>query len=231
MSINKRIKEIIDHTANGSVHGFAKSLGYSRSDKVRNYLNEGVQISSDTITKISEIYPEINIKWLFSGKGNMLLDSLSDQSSHINSIQVEKQGGSELKKIPYYDIDVLAGTEDRSLDQSPGHPVAYVSMPDFDDSDIVIPVFGNSMLGCYDPGDSIGIKRLFDFDVIEPGLAYVVITKERKMLKYIRNGSSPDVILLASHNKKFEPFEIKKSKIVQLWIVVAQAKRLILMSP
>jgi phage repressor protein C with HTH and peptisase S24 domain len=56
--------------------------------------------------------------------------------------------------------------------------------------------------------------------VVEFGQIYLIVTDERRMVKYVRKGSKPDKILLVSENhERFDDFEIARSKIRRLFLV------------
>ncbi|MEL7147806.1 MAG: hypothetical protein AAFO69_15645 [Bacteroidota bacterium] len=62
---------------------FEKNLGYSHNS-FSNAVSRGYGIKGDTISKILEHYPTLNINWLFTGNGNMLIDEGGDISKSFD---------------------------------------------------------------------------------------------------------------------------------------------------
>lgn len=65
-----RLKEIIDYY-NLNTHQFEVKINASEST-IRKALVGKNSISTDTLLKISDTFPEINLDWLITGKGEML---------------------------------------------------------------------------------------------------------------------------------------------------------------
>ena len=51
---------------------FEKNIGYSHNS-FSNAVSRGYGIKSDTITLIISHYPDLNLNWLFTGNGNMII--------------------------------------------------------------------------------------------------------------------------------------------------------------
>lgn len=69
MSIVKRIQDIGKENCK-SIRAFeillGKSVGYLKTME-----NKGGSPGADVLTKITELYPEVNMNWVLSGEGNM----------------------------------------------------------------------------------------------------------------------------------------------------------------
>lgn len=74
-AINQRVKEVMAYT-NLSQKDFAESLGVSQSI-VTYIVNERNKVSLDVVQKIALKHPEINLKWLLLGEGEMQKESSS----------------------------------------------------------------------------------------------------------------------------------------------------------
>lgn len=135
--------------------------------------------------------------------------------------------------VPYYPIDVSASNVDIFNDHEEASTMRVV-MPGWEDCDMALPVFGHSMYPTFENGTIIGYKRIHDLDVINYGEAYLIITKEQRLLKRIQKGSADSTVLLTSDNdemrkdgaRRYEAWELDRRKIVRLYCVMACAKRL-----
>lgn len=125
----------------------------------------------------------------------------------------------EEKRVPYYDIDATAGNVTLFEEGAQEYIKQYITVPAFNDCEMFINVSGNSMYPKYCSGEAIGLKKIEDYDVVPYGEAYLIVTKEQRLLKYIRKGRDKDHWLLTSENSEFEPFEIPKKKVLHLYIV------------
>lgn len=124
------------------------------------------------------------------------------------------------KLVPVYDLDA-AGSNITILNDSISEYISgYISAPEFNDCDASIGVWGNSMYPKYCAGEKVALKRITDWDVITFGEAHVFVTAERIILKYLRKGKDKDHWKLCSENsEEYEPFEIPKNKVINLYIV------------
>ena len=122
--------------------------------------------------------------------------------------------------IPYYDVDAIGGKVDLFREDHKEHVKDYIEAPFMKDCSMFINVSGDSMYPTYKRGDIIGIKRMSDFATIEYGQPYVIVTKDNRMIKYIRKSSTKGKWLLCSENKaKYDDFEIDMSKILHVFLV------------
>lgn len=123
------------------------------------------------------------------------------------------------KMIPYYDIDAQAGNVTIFNEDRPEYVKQHISVPAFQDCDMFINVSGNSMYPKFCSGELVALKKINDLDVVPLNEAYLIVTKEQRLLKYIRKGPDKEHWLLFSENPEFEAFEIAKKKILHLYIV------------
>lgn len=73
-----RLTEVIAYTE-CTVNSFAKTLGISQS-ALAQYLRGGSNnISTNVLISLHKFYPNINIHWLVTGQGNMLLPNPKEQ--------------------------------------------------------------------------------------------------------------------------------------------------------
>jgi transcriptional regulator with XRE-family HTH domain len=137
------------------------------------------------------------------------IESKSSESS--NSLLPIPEG------VPVYDTEFSLGFNEK-IKESPSI-LGYINLAAFKGCDAIVRAKGESMARYINNNDWIGIKRIYDFDVINYGNPYGIVTKELEMIKYLKKGKSPDTYLLKCENEKFEDFEIKKSKVLELYLI------------
>ena len=86
--MKERIIKIIEYATDGNKAQFAERLGWTAQ-----YLNNVIKHSTGIapITRILQVFPEINARWLILGQGNMLdgIDALQNKLYDI-SVQMEQ---------------------------------------------------------------------------------------------------------------------------------------------
>jgi hypothetical protein len=86
-----RLKKYIDFKGI-SVAGFERSIGMSNASFGKS-LKKGGTIGADKLDIILNIYPDLNVNWLISGRGNMLLmpDQVNESPPNYGRIIYESQ--------------------------------------------------------------------------------------------------------------------------------------------
>lgn len=77
MKLIERLRIYIEHKGI-SYNSFDKSIGASNG-YIGKQLKNNASIGSDIIEKISETYKDLNIEWLITGSGDMIVDSKMTQ--------------------------------------------------------------------------------------------------------------------------------------------------------
>src|SRR5690554_356990 len=126
--------------------------------------------------------------------------------------------------IPYFDIDVTAGSLTMFEDESAEFAAGHIKIPGLV-ADFVVPVHGHSMHPEVSSGDWIAVRRLHDLDWINFGHKYLIVTEEQRMVKIIKSNPDKATINLVSCNSEFDVIELPKHKIKQLFMVVQVLKR------
>ena len=70
-NMNKRLKQIIDYY-NITPYKFSQQIGLSEGT-IRKILSANTSIKSENLYKLSQTFTEINLDWLITGRGEMLL--------------------------------------------------------------------------------------------------------------------------------------------------------------
>lgn len=95
------------------------------------------------------------------------------------------------------------------------------------EGDVVIPVFGDSMSPRYPSGSYILIRPLPLWrEWLEFGQSYVLeLTDQRRTIKIVRKGSTPNTYRLESYNIDYDSTEISINLIMHVFQVLAVVKR------
>lgn len=126
---------------------------------------------------------------------------------------------NESKSVPYYDVDAHAGDITIFSEPQSEYVKQYINVPAFNDCEMFINVSGNSMYPKYCAGELIALKKINDLEVVPFNEVYLVVTKEQRLLKYIRKSSDKACWLLCSENEEYESFEVAKKKVLHLYMV------------
>lgn len=162
------------------------------------------------VAKIITKFPELNLNWLVSGKGPML---------------VGRQETKTTKQIPLLPFSAVAGwmTDNNKADTSIGTMV----VEDFSarGADCAIRVEGDSMYPRYKNGDILAIKILKDPTFFQWGRVYVLNTTQGCVVKRLLPSADDDnIIICHSENSSGYPdYKIMKSDILGIAIVVGHA--------
>lgn len=218
MGITKRIAQFIDYK------GMSKREFYLACNLSNGFLDKVSNIGSDKIEKILSAYPEISPEWLVTGNVPMLR---SDSKQDIEVVGEGLLDCAEKQKkgiIRYYDVDASASPIEMF---SSGGDIAYKDLivPGFEDCEIALNIWGDSMEPKLCKGEMI-ICKLWQESFIEYGFVYLIETKSgHRMIKYIQSGKSVDAISCVSENSFYEPFELKRSEILRLYVVKGHLER------
>nr|WP_320058823.1 XRE family transcriptional regulator [uncultured Bacteroides sp.] len=181
--------------------------------------NIKIGISSPNLEKISNTFPEINLIWLITGKGEMFIENQT----------VITDSPTSNKDIKILDIRVCAG-HGIGFDGDENKVIGYVNIPEFTGC-YGITVYGDSMYDMYMSGDTIFVREIKDKTLIDNGQPYVVITQEDRLLKmvYIESGGlklvSFNPICNPDGRRKYPDMEIEGSRILHLYKVVGKLAR------
>lgn len=221
------IQVLIDKKFARNFSEIAKNTGNSSQD-FTDIKSGKKDLQRKFLDSICSFYP-LSKTFVLTGTGDPLdvLDSSAENKStkQVYSSLDEIPEGS----IPLYDIDIDGGTVSRVIDDANNIPIiGWLYLKDTPNTTGLLGVRarGDSMATFIQGGDMMVIRRLKNFDFIPPGQAYVVISEEVAVVKYIRNGSTPEKWTLRSHNDIYEDFEVKRSDVKHLFIVVKVLKDL-----
>ena len=198
-----------------------EKYGYSQ-ESLANELN----VSRKTINtyESKDEIPESKqhlLKLFFSNLSN---EKLHNDESKV--IEVKKYH----KGVPYFENIDGTATITTSFNDYPESPAFYIDYEHFNDCDAYIQVVGDSMYPAYSSGEIIAVKRIMNFDVIQWGEVYFVVTNgnanDMKTVKQLHYHEDLDKIILRSSNPYFKGDTIvKKKDILYLYIVKGKIRR------
>lgn len=187
------------------------NLNYSQLSK---YLTGVSTPSAKVLSRIHDAFPDFNY---FGDPGN-------DIAGDPNTPYITPSPNTKGHKVPFYDIDVSAGSIAFFSDNLE-EPDYYINMPDFSDCDFIVPVYGYSMKPIINNGDKIACKEIQERSFFNYGEVYLVVTDEQRMVKRLRKAKEEGYITLSSHNEDYDDIEIPVNKILKLFIVKGIIKR------
>lgn len=156
---------------------------------------------------------QINLDWLLTGEGDMLRSNM-----RVTDDRGGYTAGSMQARIPLIAIESFAklGEEKPEIPDN-----AWYVVPAFNGADFLTTVSGNSMYPNYIAGDIIACKKLeTENNFFQWNKVYVLDTNQGALLKRVNESERADHILLVSDNPDYKPFELHRSKIKAIAIVV-----------
>ena len=195
-----------------------KKIGASKGVLSR-AIAKKTDIQTKWIQAIVENYPQYSASWLLVGKGPMLSD---ENKETIPSIVPEKLTSTA---VPFYNLPVSAGPLGiLTYNQVATKPDGYIDIEAFRRCDAILPVTGISMEPEIHSGDLIGIKKMdyYNWEYIQTGKIYMIITHEDRMIKYISKADDSEYIICSSPN--YHDFKVRKDDILEVYRVIASVK-------
>ncbi|NTD95633.1 helix-turn-helix transcriptional regulator [Agrobacterium tumefaciens] len=208
-----RLKSLMDILKFRTQRDFAVALNIkdgSLSDILR---GRGSRISA--FIKDRLVYKlNVNIEWLETGVGEPIL-----KSGPV--ISEAKEG------VPYFDISLSDADTLILMEEQAEY---FVNYKPFNDCTAYLPVYGDSMYPRYASGEIIAIREITNFDVLQWGEAYVVMTDEKanhlRSIKMIYQHTDQNKLILRSSNPNFKgDTVIDKSNIKSLYIIKGKITR------
>lgn len=175
-------------------------------------------LSQENISKILERYPELDANWLFTGIGEMIKTNTISIVNEPKSIY-NKTSTTPQKGIPLIPIEAMAGYTTGSM-QIMEYDTERFVVPTFKGADYLIGVRGSSMYPKYNSGDIVACKHLNLDTFFQWNKVYVIDTIQGALIKRVCKGSTDESVLIVSDNPKFEPFELHRSEINAIAIVM-----------
>ena len=190
---------------------FAKFLGIKPTTLSMWYKRDTFDI--ELIFKKCEF---LNPEWLLTGTGEMIKSA--EKAPEAVAVPSDTAG---VKPIPLVEHTAVAGFGNNTFSISEQDVKEYYTIPKFKHRkvDFMIEVYGNSMYPKYNSGDIVAATIVSEF--IQWNKPHVIATRDQGILvKRILPGSSDAYITLKSDNKEYPEFEVPKSDITGIAIIV-----------
>lgn len=216
MTENQRLKIIMDMLLFKTQNDFAKALNIkagSLSDVLRG--KDGMGVSNAIKDRLEFVYG-INREWLTDGIGEPRLKK--------GPVIAETKEG-----VPFYDLSLTdSRLEDIIITEE--EVEYFVNYKPFNDCTAYLPVFGDSMYPKYASGEIIAVKAITNFDVLQWGEAYVIMsdaaTNGIRSIKNIHEHPDRTKLILRSSNPNFRgDTVIEKKNISSLFIIKGKITR------
>lgn len=210
MKAIERIVEIIDN----------RGLKYSAVEKAmglsNGYLNtmskRNGNLGEDILLKFCK-YLDVSLDFLLTGVENSLI---------ANEPPTEYNLKQQTHKIPLIPINAIAGAFNGSDTSILSIDCVYYDVPEFNNkADYLIRITGSSMSPKYHSGDIVACKKLPISTFFQWNKVYVIDTEQGPLIKRVKKSDiGEDHILLISENDKYDPFDIPKTSINALGLVI-----------
>lgn len=199
MTVKDRIKEFCK-SENLSISAFEDTIRVSNG-----YVNSiSKSIGIDKLNTILEIYPNINLEWLLTGKGKMLKgqEEVLDTESKLNVKPLNETRSidpiKEIQSIPLYNIVATAGIKE-FVDNSSQFATEFIQIPNIPTCDGAIHISGNSMEPILKSGEIVAYKMLSpSLDNVIYGRIYIV--------SYVIDGDANVVVKRIERSEAGEPY-------------------------
>lgn len=214
--IKRNILQFIDSI------GISRREFYSITNISRGTLESKSGITEETMAKFIAAYPKISLEYLIMGRGPMMRDSILEKQEKIISLEDTipitkhtREGG-----IPLIPESAMAGILTGELNIMEYECEHYI-VPAFKDAEFLISVKGSSMYPKYSSGDIVACKKVPLKDIFfQWNKVYVLDTNQGALIKRVRPAKDDEHILIVSDNQSYPPFELHKSHINAIAIVI-----------
>ena len=215
-----------------SVRAFEQSINAS-DGMIRRAIANKTDIQSKWLSVIAENYPNLNIDWLITGKGNMLKGKLSATTENDNVDKTEKLDlpsiNNEYQGAPYYNIDFIGGF-DIVLNNQTINPDYYINFAPYNKPGVIwCNITGHSMEPELNNGDFIAMKEMTDpIEYLPYGEIYGIVTDSYRTVNRVRMSDRKGFIRLIPTNKspEYGEQEIPISMIRKVFAVLGSMHRL-----
>lgn len=212
----RRLAQFIDFQ-NISVRAFEKKISAS-DGMIRRAISNNTDIQSKWISNIADNYPDLNIDWLITGKGTMLI-----QDNYPHTVKTPAFESNPETGIPLISTSGFAGFGQITFqDLQIEH---YYDVPEFKQADFLIRMKGNSMYPKYSSGDIIACAIVKETLFFQWNKIYAVLTNSQGVLiKRVKKSTLPDNILMFSDNAAYDPFDVPIRDILKIALVIGSIR-------
>lgn len=205
-----RIFQYIDYK--GVPHTrFEKEIGLSNG-YLNTQLRRNADIGESVLQRFIDNSLDVNVEWLITGNGSMLVNA----KKPLNSYNASPPTG-----IPLIPIEAMAGYGNGEFVVDDNSGIERFVVPTFKGADYLISVKGSSMYPKYNSGDIVACKKLNINDIFfQWNKVYVLDTEQGALIKRVCKAKDDKHILCVSDNNNYGSFELHRSKINAIAIVM-----------
>jgi phage repressor protein C with HTH and peptisase S24 domain len=218
---------------NLSAYQLAKNLGYEGPQKLYKLIQNKSKPGYETLMDILDHYPQMRSEWLMRGDEPMF--KTTDAKSEVKTapsytgmpsvVTVDANGKEVIIVVPRKaEAGYLLA---RDVDDTMEEPET-LSIPGILGGRTVraFEVSGNSMQPTLNQGDLVVATCTERLDLIQPKHVYVVVARDRIMVKRLRGPvKRNEPIELLSDNRFYDPFILPQTDLKELWQVQAVVTR------
>lgn len=198
MSVQERLMQFLKYKHLSKL-AFANSIGRSPS-----YVTNMVtSIGGESAKIIERVYPELNMKWVLTGEGEMLNNSSSLEKT------CQSYANNTVLVIP---IAAQAGRLNEFTESIKESDCEKMISP-INGVDFAIPVTGDSMSPEYPSGSKVLVAKINEKAFIDWGRTYVLDTCNGIVIKNVYPSENEGNIRCVSVNPNFPSFEINTNDI------------------
>lgn len=211
-------------------NSFSKAIGMTNNVTITRIVNEHRNPSYATCEKIANAFPQYNLDWLLTGKGEMTKSSdTSDKSvgqkSAFPSDTSDKSASVDFRLVPILHIDSVGGMHSaNSIVAEPQYVEGYAPFTDAKEGDICIIQSGDSMVPTCPSGSLLLLRQVTNWrEYMGYGNIFVIeLTDGRRITKEIaRYDANPqEYVWCVSHNPNVPDEELPKKLIASVWKVI-----------
>lgn len=200
-------------------------MGYKSKSSFSQVLNGKVPLPTGFIDKLCKLDSRLEKSWIISGEGNVLMSGFSNKQvyktdeNHATDVTEPEHNNYNKKGIPLIPVSAMAGYAGGDV-QVMEHETERFIIPTFKGADYLIGVRGSSMYPKYNSGDIVACKHLPLDTFFQWNKVYVLDTEQGVIVKRICKSETPDYVLIVSDNKNYDSFELHKSDIRSIAIVM-----------
>lgn len=201
-------------------------MGYKSKSAFSQILTAKVPIPSGFVDKLCNLDERLEKKWIICEEGNVLKGDLKskqvynngDATKHHLSDPNDFDYGKE-KGLPLIPVEAMAGYGAGDIQVMEYEAERFI-VPTFKGSDYLINVRGSSMYPKYNSGDIVACKHLSLDTFFQWNKVYVLDTEQGVLIKRICKSDNEEFVTIVSDNKSYDPFELHKSAIRSIAIVM-----------
>lgn len=211
--------------------GISKYSFYKKTGLSNKFLDNSSNMGTDKTEIIIRYYPDINIEWLITGKGDMIKTATDTNtpSQIINSNTKPYYEIANYKPRPFIDCYGILGTPNGFEIAIKADECEQISIPFVSDYDFSIKGRGDSMINRKSPdrsicdGDLIACKIWASRSYVQWGQVYALATSQGVVVKQIKESEKTGCIKCVSFNEEdgYTPYDIPIEEIHDWAIVVA----------